>query len=109
MKWLSFLLYGMVPFCTNTGIEVLLKRKFVLNRGWVSESSGNPRTHFSRNEDNTMFEITISAKWDWKQIGQLVSSSLSTPSRMQMLVAKPDFNAPVCDASLPTFLLQSAP
>ena len=81
----------------------------VLHMSWVSESSGNPRKHFSRNEANTMFEITISAKWDWTQIGQLVSSSLSTPSRMQMLVAKPDFNAPVCDDSLPTFLLQSAP
>ena len=76
--------YGMVPFCTNTGIEVLLKRKRVLNRGWVSDSSGNPRTHFSANEANTMSEITISAKRDWKPIGQLVSSSLSTPSRMQI-------------------------
>ena len=86
----------MVPFCTNTGIKVSLKRTCVLKRGWVGESSGIPRTHYSHNEANTMSGITISAKRDWEPIGQLVSSSLSTPSRMRILFVKPEISAPEC-------------
>ena len=81
----------------------------VLHMSWVSMSSGNPRTHQSHNKANTVSEITVNAKSRWKQIGQLVFSFLSTPCHMQILFVTPQFNAPVCNASLPTFLLHNAP